>query len=137
MVSLCRLESLQVVASTFTNLTFLTASFNKLTGKIFDMNVSSGIFTFFFSLLTSLYTLSSNTDVSAISSLTSLTYLDVSHNRITSLNPLSSMRSLKTLRCNNNNLVDMEVMSRLLSLEELWLNNNQIGTVLAAHSRSL
>ena len=35
MVSLCRLESLQVVASTFPNLTFLTASFNKLTGMIF------------------------------------------------------------------------------------------------------
>ena len=72
----------------------------------------------------------SNTDVSAISDLKSLTYLDISHNRINSLTPLSSMRSLKTLRCNNNNLVDMEVMSKLLSLEELWLNNNQIGTVL-------
>ena len=66
-------------------------------------------------------------DVEAISNLSNLEYLDISHNKITSLTPLSSLKSLRNLRCNHNSVAGMEVVSKLLSLEELWLNNNQIG----------
>ena len=81
----------------------------------------------FFSLLFSNhFFFISETDILVISDLTSLEYLDVSHNKITSLTPLSGMKSLKVLRCNNNSLTDMEVISKLSSIEELWLNNNHL-----------
>ena len=66
-------------------------------------------------------------DLMPLSSLTSLTWLGFDYNQISDLMPLSSLTSLTSLDLGNNQIRDLSPLSSLTSLNELSLYNNQIS----------
>lgn len=52
--------------------------------------------------------------------------LDISHNRINSLDFVSSLSSLKVLRCHYNQIDSLSPLQYLNNIEELWVSNNKI-----------
>lgn len=67
--------------------------------------------------------------VGALSRLEALTYLDLSHNRITSVGTLSGLPKLTELGLANNQLTDAAGLAPLLQLDRLDLSHNQLGTL--------
>lgn len=65
-------------------------------------------------------------DVSSIGKLTSLRYLDLSHNIIQDINPLKNLKNLEILKLTSNRIKDIRGISTLLSLKNLHLNFNFI-----------
>ena len=66
-----------------------------------------------------------NKNITALSGLTSLTYLNLSDNNISDISVLSDLTSLTVLYLENNNISDIESLSNLTSLEYLDLSNNK------------
>lgn len=67
------------------------------------------------------------TDLSPISGLTGLTYLDLWYNQqITSFTPLSLLTGLQQLYLGNNNLSDLSFLPNLINLQDLDLTYNSI-----------
>jgi internalin A len=62
-----------------------------------------------------------------LKSLELLECLDVSHNKVSSLDSLRDLVRLRVLRCNSNNIESIEPLSRLRDLEILWISNNNIN----------
>lgn len=61
--------------------------------------------------------------------LTKLEYLNLSNNRLSSLNGLNKIINLKVVHLNNNEISRVEVLNDLIHLEELYLSNNNIKSV--------
>ena len=64
------------------------------------------------------------TDISAVSGLTSLTFLRINNNSITDISALSGLTSLRFLYLNNNAITDVSALSGLTSLTDLRLSDN-------------
>ena len=69
----------------------------------------------------------SDSDLSLISTLTSLNYLALSGNQISNLLPLSALTSLRYLDLGGNQISDLSPLSELTDLVELALGGNQIS----------
>lgn len=67
------------------------------------------------------------TDLSVLSRLYALTYLDVGHNRLTDLNLLSGLTNLETLLISSNQITDLTPVEHLSSLVNLSAGNNPIS----------
>ena len=65
-------------------------------------------------------------DISHLSKLTRLEFLDVSFHNIHDLTPLSGLNRLSRLHLGSNRITDLSPLSGLDRLERLILNNNQI-----------
>ncbi|KAL0042853.1 hypothetical protein WJX79_001571 [Trebouxia sp. C0005] len=65
--------------------------------------------------------------------LSQLQLLDVSHNKVKSLKPLSSLTGLQVLKASHNKITQLASLAACTSLRELWLQHNQI----ASHSQLL
>jgi len=65
-------------------------------------------------------------DISALSSLTSLTGLHLQNSNISDLTPLSSLVNLNVLNLWNNNIGNLSPLSSLINLENLSLSDNNI-----------
>jgi hypothetical protein len=59
-------------------------------------------------------------------SFANISLLDISHNRISSLEFLSSLTTLKILRCHSNQIESLSPLQYLNNIEEVWVNNNKI-----------
>ena len=70
-------------------------------------------------------------DVSALSGLTSLTYLDLYDNFILDVSALSNLTNLTSLDLYNNLVSDISALSSLTRLEKLFLGQNTISDVSA------
>jgi len=68
-------------------------------------------------------------NISAVSGLTSLTYLDLYKNQIVNINSLSGLTNLTRLDLNNNQIVNISSLSGLTNLERLNLHTNQIVNI--------
>ncbi|MCJ7808381.1 MAG: leucine-rich repeat domain-containing protein, partial [Dehalococcoidia bacterium] len=68
-------------------------------------------------------------DISPLSSLTSLTELYLHHNPISDISPLSSLTNLTHLDLVYNQISDISPLSSLTSLTELYLIGNQISDI--------
>ena len=66
-------------------------------------------------------------DLSLLSTLTSLRYLTLWDNQISDLSPLASLTSLVALDLGGNQISDLSALSELTSLVELALGDNQIS----------
>ena len=67
------------------------------------------------------------TDISPLSSLTNLTYLNISYNKIIDISPLSHLTNLTHLDITHNNISDISSLSHLIDLKALYLyDNNQL-----------
>ena len=64
------------------------------------------------------------TDISALAELTSLTSLDFQRNSITDISPLSGLTSLTSLVLWGNSITDINPLSGLTSLRDLYLREN-------------
>ena len=69
--------------------------------------------------------------ISTLSNLTSLTTLDISDNNISSISALSNLTSLQVLALVNNNISSISALSNLTSLTFLNLRNNNISSISA------
>lgn len=67
------------------------------------------------------------TDLTPISSFTSLTKLNASNNNITDISTLENLTKLKTVNLTNNKIKDISVLKNSNNLEFLYLNNNKIN----------
>ncbi|DBB11172.1 TPA: hypothetical protein ACH3X3_006625 [Trebouxia sp. C0006] len=65
--------------------------------------------------------------------LSQLQLLDLSHNKVKSLKPLSSLAGLQVLKASHNKITQLASLATCTSLRELWLQHNQI----ASHSQLL
>lgn len=70
---------------------------------------------------------SSTVDLSAVGSMTSLRWLDVSGLEVSSLEPVTSLSALEYLAASNNEIVDLALVSGLQNLKFLDLAGNQIS----------
>ncbi len=68
-------------------------------------------------------------NVSALSTLTHLTWLNLQNNNISDISALSALTNLNTLNLQNNNISDIYALSTLTQLTELILDNNNISDV--------
>ena len=71
------------------------------------------------------------TDLSALSSLTKLTGLDLSYNSITDVSALSGLTNLIYLRLEGNNITDVSALAGLTNLTSLSLWNNNVTDISA------
>jgi len=55
-----------------------------------------------------------------------LLFLDISHNKITSLSFATNLSKLTILRCHNNLIESLEELKHMPLLKELWTSNNKI-----------
>jgi len=55
-----------------------------------------------------------------------LLFLDISHNKITSLSFATNLSKLNVLRCQNNLIESLEEVKHMPLLKELWISNNKI-----------
>ena len=69
------------------------------------------------------------TTISSLSGLTSLEYLDLGSNSISDLSALSGLTRLKTLGLYSSGISDLSALSGLTSLEYLVLDSNSITTI--------
>ena len=104
------------------NLTMLDLGCNY---RIFDISPLSS--------LTNLTTLSLShnkiSDISPLSSLTNLTTLDLLYNEISDISPLSSLTNLTTLVLTYNEISDISPLSSLTNLTTLSLHDNSISDI--------
>ncbi len=70
-------------------------------------------------------------DISVLSELTSLTWLDLYKNQISDISTLSKLTSLTKLDLTDNQISDINVLSKLTSLTELELEYNKISDISA------
>ena len=68
-------------------------------------------------------------DVTPLSNLTRLRFLDLSHNSIANLTPLSNLTRLRFLGLSGNGIANMSALSGLTNLEVLILSGNSIANV--------
>ncbi len=64
-----------------------------------------------------------------IQKLANLTFLDLSHNRITDISPLKKLTNLTSLDLNSNRVLDISWLTRLTNLTSLSLNTNRITSI--------
>lgn len=57
---------------------------------------------------------------------TALVYLNISHNRINSLEGLALAPTLRVLNVGHNRIVSLAALEGCTQLEELWVHNNKI-----------
>jgi hypothetical protein len=69
----------------------------------------------------------SNAIIASLSS--TLTILDLSHNKLTSIDGLAQFSNLKILRLHNNQIENLSPLESCFSLEELWLSYNKIDWI--------
>ena len=65
-------------------------------------------------------------DISPLSGLTKLAFLDLSHNQISDIQPLAGLTGLGGLKLANNQIVDISPLAGLVNLNLLNIANNQI-----------
>ena len=71
-------------------------------------------------------------NLSPLSNLTNLTWLDLTSNSISSISALSRLNNLKTLRLSGNNISDISILAGLTELTgQLGLGNNNISDISA------
>ena len=70
-------------------------------------------------------------DLTPLTTLTQLEYLDVTNCAVVNITPLASMKSLKTLRASGNLIVDITPLKNLTQLAELYLDRNRITDIAA------
>jgi len=68
-------------------------------------------------------------DLTGLECATSLTYLNLSHNRISDASILAQLGNLETLIVNNNALVDVSALSGLTNLQHLDIHDNEITDI--------
>ena len=69
------------------------------------------------------------TDLSVLSSLTSLKHLYFRNNYVSSLSFVSGLTNLEEINCYNNDISDLTPLSGLTNLLELWAGNNPITSL--------
>ncbi|HAB8811426.1 TPA_asm: LPXTG cell wall anchor domain-containing protein [Listeria monocytogenes] len=69
------------------------------------------------------------TDISSISGLTNLRYVNLSSNNITNITPVAGLTNLDTLWLNSNHVSDLSPVSNLSVINSLGLNNNNISNL--------
>ena len=114
-----------------TNLTWLDLGHETVNSMIVGGNSISDISPL--SNLTNLrwLNLSSNSisDISPLSNLTNLTELYLSSNPISDISPLSNLTNLHTLFLQGNSISDISPLSNLTNLQDLQLNSNSISDI--------
>ena len=129
--AVARLTSLEITDTTFpiTSLTGLEYALNLETltiqaqTAISDYSPLSSL-----SSLTSLEISNSDlTDISFLSTLTNLQHLILSGNAITDISALSGLTSLISLDLRNNQITDVNPLLALTNLEQLWIDDNPIA----------
>ena len=70
-------------------------------------------------------------DLSALSELTNLNWLNLNNNNISDLSALSELTNLNWLNLINNNISDLSALSELTNLTSLYLDNNNISDISA------
>ena len=70
-------------------------------------------------------------DLTPLTTLTQLEYLDITNCAVVNITPLASMKSLKTLRAGGNLIVDITPLKNLTQLVELYLDRNRITDIAA------
>lgn len=68
-------------------------------------------------------------DLSPVTRLEKLEYLNLSNNNITSIKGLNELHNLKQVHLNNNEILEVEPLNNLTQLNELNLSNNKIEQV--------
>ena len=76
-------------------------------------------------------------DLGCLRHLTCLRQLDISHNKITSLDFTHDMTELTSFRCNDNKVGEIESLKFNTYLTELWISNNNIPWAQFAHLNTL
>lgn len=66
-------------------------------------------------------------DISALAELTTLTWLDLSNNRIDDFSPLAGLTNLTELNLSNNDNGDVRALSGLTHLKKLYLTENPVS----------
>ena len=69
------------------------------------------------------------TDLTPLSTITSLTKLNASNNKIQDLSPIQGLVNLETMNLTNNELIDISVLSNFNNLKYLYLKNNKINSL--------
>ena len=130
MATLTRLEAPNANISDLTGLEFATGLTSLNFGNAGRQNSNSIRDISALSELTSLTYLNLNqnsiVDISLLSELTSLTKLELSGNSIVDISSLSELTSLTKLELSSNSIVDISPLSELTSLAYLYLNQNSI-----------
>ncbi|MYE88624.1 leucine-rich repeat domain-containing protein [Candidatus Poribacteria bacterium] len=75
---------------------------------------------------TSYGTFIGNLDLTLLAGCINLTYLDLSGNRISNINPLAGLSHLKTLHLLENKITDLRPLAGLVNLQKLDLQHNRI-----------
>ena len=73
------------------------------------------------------YTSISDSDISPLSALTALTYLDLGGNQISDISPLSELTNLRKLDLPDNQISDLSPLTDLISLRDINLINNPLS----------
>jgi Leucine-rich repeat (LRR) protein len=119
-------SSSQLVATRVSCLQFVSCNIKDITNifqmvylpKLSHLNLSfNSLRTFNFS----------NAIIASLSS--TLTILDLSHNKLTSIDGLAQFSNLKILRLHNNQIENLSQLESCFSLEELWLSYNKIDWI--------
>jgi parallel beta-helix repeat protein len=118
------------VLSQFPSLTRLWAGYNPLGG---DISVLSGLTNLTFIDLTN----AQISNISALSGLTNLTALELWYNQISDISAVSGLTNLTQLYLSHNQISDISAVSGLTNLTVLYLTWNQISDIsaLAAHTQ--
>ena len=69
------------------------------------------------------------TDISVISSMTSLVNLDLSNNKISDISPLSKLTGLEVLNLSNNNISSLSALSPMSGLRRVNVKNNMLKSL--------
>jgi Leucine-rich repeat (LRR) protein len=70
-------------------------------------------------------------DISVLSGLTTLRYLDLEHNHIGDISAVSNLTNLNALWLSDNQITDISALSGLTNLETLSLHGNQVNDISA------
>ncbi len=73
-------------------------------------------------------------DISFVSTLSTLEYLDLNGHRIKDITPLSNLVQLQNLHLESNQISNISPLHKLINLEGLYLDNNQIADISALDS---
>jgi len=117
------IESL-VGIQNLTGLTILHLAGNRFGKRIIDISPLSGLTSLTFLNLAD----NSISDISALSGLTSLTFLELTGNSISDISALSGLTSLTDLVLGNNSITDIGALSGLTSLTTLVLGSVSVCT---------
>ena len=98
-------------------------------GEVSDLTAIPADFRHFRKLKQLMIAFSKIKDISALSALTDLEYINLSNNSISDISPLRNLINLKELHLANNKIKDISPLRRLKTLQHLMLAGNSISDI--------